>query len=63
MNHSVHTPRSYGSIKQRNVNDSLSGDKLYENKLDQNETTFVDVTDDSGIYSSALGYGLALNYF
>ena len=60
MNHSVHTPRSYGSIKQRNIKDSLSGDKLFENKLDQNETKFVDVTDASGIYSSALGYGLAL---
>ncbi len=60
MNHSIHTPRSYGSIDKRNVKDSLSGDKLYENRLEQNELKFVDVTEASGIYSSALGYGLAL---
>ena len=60
MNHSVHTPRSYGSIDRRKIKDSLSGDKLYENRLDQNQIKFVDVTEASGIYSSALGYGLAL---
>ena len=60
MNHSIHTPRSYGSIDRRMIKDSLAGDKFYENRLDQNELKFIDVTDDSGIYSSALGYGLAL---
>lgn len=60
MNHSVHTPRSYGSIDRRKIKDSLSGDKLYENRLDQNQLKFEDVTHASGIYSSALGYGLAL---
>ncbi|WP_209402322.1 VCBS repeat-containing protein [Pseudozobellia sp. WGM2] len=60
MNHSVHTPRSYGNIEQRSQNDSLSGDRLYENLLDEGKETFKDVTQISGIYSSALGYGLAL---
>jgi len=60
MNHSIHTPRSYGSVEKRNIKDSLSGDRLYENKLNQNELKFIDVTEASGIYSSALGYGLAL---
>ncbi len=60
MNHSVHTPRSYGSIDRRKIKDSLSGDKFYENRLNQNQIKFEDVTEASGIYSSALGYGLAL---
>ena len=60
MNHSVHTPRSYGNIDRRQIVDSLAGDKLYENKLNEGQIKFVDVTSTSGIYSSALGYGLAL---
>lgn len=60
MNHAVHTPRSYGDISRRRINDSLSGDKLYENKLNEGIIKFSDVTTASGIYSSVLGYGLAL---
>jgi hypothetical protein len=60
LNHSVHTPRSYGDTRNRNVKDTLAGDILFENKLVQGETKFTDVTSGSGIYSSALGYGLAL---
>ena len=60
LNCSVHTPRSYGDINSRRLNDSLSGDKLYENKLNEGYDKFSDVTAASGIYSSALGYGLAL---
>lgn len=61
LNHSVHTPRSYGNISLRQEKDSLSGDRFYENKLDVEASFFVDVTDASGIYSSALGYGLAIS--
>jgi hypothetical protein len=60
LNHAVHTPRSYGDVRNRNVPDPLSGDRLFENKLDENLSQFKDVTESSGIYSSALGYGLAL---
>ena len=60
MNHSIHTPRSYGDIKNRNKIDLLAGDKLYENKLNEGLTKFSDVSTEAGIYSSALGYGLAL---
>lgn len=61
MNHSIHTPRSYGNITQRASKDSISGDRLFENQLDSGSLNFVDVTNQSGIYSSALGgYGLAL---
>ncbi|MFD0798884.1 VCBS repeat-containing protein [Maribacter chungangensis] len=61
MNHSLHTPRSYGKIELRNVQDSIAGDRLFENKLNEGKQHFEDVTQESGIYSSALGYGLALS--
>jgi len=61
MNHSVHTPRSYGNISLRQQRDSLSGDRFFENRWDEGNLRFVDVTEKSGIYSSALGYGLALS--
>ncbi len=60
LNHSVHTLRSYGSIERRLETDSLSGDRIFENKLNEGLEKFIDVTQASGIYSSALGYGLAL---
>ena len=61
LNCSVHTPRSYGKSSKRFETDSLSGDKLFENKLNEGTLKFVDVTSNAGIYSSALGYGLALS--
>lgn len=60
LNHSVHTPRSYGSSQRRQIKDSIAGDKFYENKLNEGISKFVDVTEGSGIFSSALGYGLAI---
>jgi len=60
LNHSVHSPRSYGKTDKRVIADPLSGDKLYENRLNEKEGKFVDVTKQSNIYSSALGYGLCV---
>ena len=60
MNHSIHSVRSYGSVKKRKETDSLSGDRLYENKLSEGVDMFENVTTQAGIYSSPLGYGLAL---
>lgn len=60
LNHSVHTPDSYGRIELRNKMDSLSGDRFYENKLNEGRREFTEVTANSGIYSSGLGYGLAI---
>jgi hypothetical protein len=60
MNHSIHTPRSYGKSELRLLRDSLAGDRFYENKMNEGVNKFEDVTEASGIYSSALGYGLAL---
>src|SRR5680860_70228 len=61
LNHSVHSPESYANTALRSETDSLSGDRFYENKLNEGKTGFEDVTRSSGIYSSALGYGLALS--
>lgn len=61
LNHSVHSVRSYGNTEIRDVQDLESGDRLYENRLNNIEKKFVDVTQKAGIYSSALGYGLALS--
>jgi len=60
MNHSVHSTRSYGNAKKRTEKDSLSGDRFFENKLESGTLKFVDVTEKVGIFSSPLGYGLAL---
>jgi len=60
MNHSIHTVYSYGNAKARTKRDALSGDIMFENKGLNGSNKFVDVTEEANIYSSALGYGLAL---
>jgi len=60
LNHSVHSVQSYGKATDRDVADPLAGDRLYQNLQNQGQSKFVDVTKEAGIYSSALGYGLAL---
>ncbi len=42
---------------QRNVRDSAGGNKLYKNIGEQ----FVDVSEEAGIYGSAIGYGLGVS--
>ncbi|MFC2113094.1 VCBS repeat-containing protein [Bacteroidota bacterium] len=61
LNHSVHTSRSYGGAELRHDQDARAGDRLYRN--DQTETGhfFTDVTQQAGIYSSQIGYGLGVN--
>jgi len=60
LNHSVHSVRSYGKVSKRLEQDALSGDRFFENKLNEAEGRFIDVTEAAGIYSSALGYGLCV---
>jgi hypothetical protein len=74
LNHSVHTPERYNGADQRHVPDSLSGDKLFRNDGEPGKSRsakspsggftglggFTDVTAESGIYSSRLGYGLGI---
>lgn len=59
LNHNIHSINSYGNIDKRRQKDLYAGDRLYENRL-REEGKFVDVTDAAGIYSSPLGYGLAV---
>tara|TARA_B100000780_G_scaffold272644_2_gene235141 strand:- start:183 stop:3434 length:3252 start_codon:yes stop_codon:yes gene_type:complete len=59
LNHNIHSVRSYGTIKNRTDQDPLAGDRFFENKINE-IGHFVDVTEQSQIYSSPLGYGLAI---
>ena len=59
LNHSVHSVNSYGKSSLRHKVNEMAGDKIYENRIDQQEG-FVDVTLNSGIHSSQIGYGLGL---
>ncbi|MEN8202170.1 MAG: VCBS repeat-containing protein [Bacteroidota bacterium] len=61
LNHSVHTSRSYGSADLRNETDARAGDRLFRNNLSEGIAEFTDITRESGIYSSQIGYGLGIN--
>lgn len=61
LNHSVHTIHSYGSAKLRNEMDAKAGDRLFKNISETGEVKFVDVTQEAGIYSSHIGYGLGVS--
>ncbi|MDR3711565.1 MAG: VCBS repeat-containing protein [Puia sp.] len=56
LQHSTHQTDAYGSTDLRDKYSPESGGKLYRNDGDH----FTDVTKGSGIYSSALGYGLGV---
>jgi len=56
LNQSNHSVDTYGDTSLRKKVNQLAGSKLYMN----NNGHFVDVTQKSGIYSSALGYGLGI---
>jgi len=60
LNHAVHTTRSYRSADTRDEFDPLSGDRLFQSQLAQGDSSFKDLSNESGIYSSAQGYGLGL---
>lgn len=57
LNHSLHPNSNYGKGALRKKKDSIYGDKLLENR----QGLFVDVTDDTGIFQSKLGYGLGVS--
>ncbi len=61
LNHSVHSSRSYGNTDLRFDRDPLAGDRLYRNEEKEGRRVFRDVTAESGIYSSQIGYGLGIN--
>ncbi|MEM6697723.1 MAG: VCBS repeat-containing protein [Bacteroidota bacterium] len=57
LNHAVHTPDSYKRASVRTIRDSLAGDRLYRN----DNGRFVEVTEEAGIYSGVMGYGLSVS--
>jgi len=60
LNHAIHSSRSYGSSSLRLEKDFKAGDKLFRNDSEGRSFRFLDVTDESGIYSSHIGYGLGI---
>ena len=59
MNHSLHHNGTFGQRKSfLNTYDTISGDRLFRNEGDH----FTDVTKESGINSSVIGYGLGLAF-
>ncbi len=57
LNHSVNPNMNYGNGTKRQISDSISGDRLYENRNGQ----FVDVSKQAGIFQGSIGYGLGLS--
>ncbi|WKN32884.1 VCBS repeat-containing protein [Porifericola rhodea] len=57
LNHSVHSNGTFARSSLRSKTHPLAGDKLLRN----DDGKFIDVTENSGIYSSALGYGLGIS--
>src|ERR1035437_6204457 len=53
--------RSYGNDSLRFDHDSLSGGRLFRNDEVNGRHVFHDVTQEAGIYSSQIGYGLGVN--
>lgn len=56
LNHSVHSFGTYTYSTLRQESHPLAGDKLMRN----DNGTFVDVTEEAGIFNSPLGYGLGV---
>jgi hypothetical protein len=56
LNQSDHSVSMYGDTSSRRIANKLAGSKLYLNQKGH----FIDATASSGIYSSALGYGLGI---
>ncbi len=69
LNHAVHTSRSYDRVTARNLRDNESGDYLFENQLVSTTgkapagkpVRFTNVSQKSGIYGAAMGYGLGIS--
>lgn len=60
LNHSIKNPAVFAQSSTRNTTDKLGGDRLFQSQLAQGSEEYVDVTNQAGIYSSALGFGLGL---
>ncbi|TRX24030.1 VCBS repeat-containing protein [Flavobacterium franklandianum] len=56
LNHAIHSEESYGNASIRNKRNYECGDKLFKN----DNGKFVDVSEKSGIFGGANGYGLGI---
>lgn len=59
LNHSIKSPEVFAQSTNRNI-PFPGGDKLYKNLAAEGQRGFVDVTEEAGIYSSILGFGLGV---
>ena len=60
LTHAAHFSRSFSQAETRYKRDSLAGDYLFKNKLDQGKLEFKDVSISAGILGATQGYGLAV---
>lgn len=60
LNHAVHTETSYGRASLRYMDSGPEGDRLYRNNSEKGEIRFTQVTNEAGIFSSQIGYGLGI---
>jgi len=56
LNHAVHTQESYGKAEIRKKRNYQTGDKLLRN----DGNTFIDVSEEAGIFGGVNGYGLGI---
>ena len=61
LNHSKQPHANIVDTIARRKIDSISGDRLYRNELNTGKQQFTDVSAQSGIYQSNLGYGLGIS--
>jgi hypothetical protein len=57
LNHSIHDEQTYGRTELREDRHPRAGDRLLENR----NGTFVDVSEEAGIYGGRIGYGLGVS--
>ena len=61
LNHSIHANNTYQNVSIREDKHPTSGDRLYQQRQEEDSIYFVDVSEQAGIYQSGLGYGLAVS--
>ncbi|MAL12940.1 MAG: hypothetical protein CL554_05870 [Algoriphagus sp.] len=60
LNHGVKSPEVFAKSENRVIADE-GGDKLLKNLASEGQRGFIDVTEEAGIYSSVLGFGLGVS--
>lgn len=60
LTHAAHFTRSFSPAETRHTRDSLAGDYLFKNRLNEGKLGFEDVSVTVGILGATQGYGLAV---